>query len=375
VNHDHSIGDHRVTALSDASPSQPSNAIEAVRHHHPASFYASIAGRAPWYDDGLGMWIIASPEDIVIVLNSDAARVRPVGEPCPRHLVGTMAGDTFQRIARMNDGAPHTEIRSTINAWFASLTAPRIDAACQEATVDVRTHTKSEPTLNDWMTFYPSAVMVRLMGMNPAAAPSMAHAAKALADAFGPGAGQETTSAADQAILAIVDALDEPRKAMASGAAGFLFQTFDATAALIGNTVAFLARNPPIGRTSEDVDAAMAAVLVNDLPVQNTRRFVHVDVTIGGVSIEAGSTMLLVLAAAATSGPGTVPPSDVAAVPIAFGAGSHRCPADQLAPTISRHAVNEIVASFGSAPLPIPVGYEPRQNSRIPIFDTDTARP
>jgi cytochrome P450 len=364
-----------VTTRSDVSPSQPSNAIEAVRHHHTAPFYASIAGRTPWYDDGLGMWIIASPEDIVTVLNSDAARVRPVGEPCPRHLVGTMAGDTFQRIARMNDGEAHTEIRSTINAWFASLTALRIEAACQEAVADVRTHTNCQPTVRDWMTFYPSAMMVRLMGINPAAAPSMAHAAKALADAFGPGAGQETTSAADQAILAIVDALDEPRKAMANGAAGFLFQTFDATAALIGNTVAFLARNPSNGRTSEDVNAAMAAVLINDPPVQNTRRFAHVDMTIGGLTIEAGSTLLLVLAAAATSGPGTVPPSDVEAAPIAFGAGPHRCPAHQLAPTISRHAINEIIASLGSAPLPIPTSYEPRQNSRIPIFDTDTARP
>jgi cytochrome P450 len=364
-----------VTTRSDASPSQPSHAIEAVRHRHPATFHASIAGRAPWYDDGLGMWIIASPEDIVTVLNSDAARVRPLGEPCPRHLVGTIAGDTFQRIARMNDGEAHTEIRSTINAWFASLTAPRIDAACQETIVDVRTHTKSEPTVRDWMTVYPSAVMVRLMGINPAAAPSMAHAAKALADAFGPGADQETTSAADQAVLAIVDALDEPRKAMANGAAGFLFQTFDATAALIGNTVAFLARNPSIGRTPEDVNAAMDAVLVNDLPVQNTRRFAHVDMTIGGLTIEAGSTLLLVFAAAATSGPGTVPPGQLGAGPIAFGAGPHRCPADQLAPTISRHAINEIIASFGSAPLPIPMSYEARQNSRIPIFDTESARP
>jgi cytochrome P450 len=360
---------------SDASPSQPANAIEAVRHHHPASFYAAIAGRAPWYDEGLGMWIIASPEDVVAVLTSEAARVRPLGEPCPRHLVGTVAGDTFQRIARMNDGEAHTEIRSTIDAWFASLTSPRIDAACKEAVADVRAHINGDPSLHDWMTFYPCAVMVRLMGMNPAAAPSMVHAAKALADAFGPGAGQETTAAADQAILAIVDALDEPRKAMANGAAGFLFQTFDATAALIGNTVALLAQVASIGRTPDDVGTAMAAVLVNDLPVQNTRRFAHVDMTIGGVSIEAGSTMLLVLAAAATTGPGTAPPGDVGAVPIAFGAGPHRCPAHQLAPTITRHAINEILTACGSAPLPIATGYEARQNSRIPIFGTDTAGP
>ena len=354
--------------LRDGSPDGPTNAIEAVRNRDPSVFYATIAGRPPWYDEGLGMWIIAAPDDIVAVLNSDVARVRPVGEPCPRHLVGSVAGDTFRGIARMNDGAAHTEVRATVNTWFASLNPSRIDAACRDAVVDVRTHT-NEPTIQHWMTLYPSAVMVRLMGMNPAAARSMADAAKALAAAFGPGAGQETAGAADEAIAAIFDALDEPRKATADGAAGFLFQTFDATAALIGNTVASLARNPSAGRTPSDIASSIEVVLRNDAPVHNTRRFLHADLTIGATTIAAGSTLLLVLAAAALDQ--TAAHADEnAGESIGFGAGPHRCPADQLAPTITQHAVTEIIESYGSDRLPGPIGYEPRQNSRIPIFTT-----
>ncbi len=114
----------------------------------------------------------------------------------------------------MNDGAAHTEVRATITTWFASLNPSRIDAACRDAVVDICTHT-NEPTVQHWMTLYPSAAMVRLMGMNPAAARSMADAAKALAAAFGPGASQETTAAADEAVAAIFHALDEPRRAQA----------------------------------------------------------------------------------------------------------------------------------------------------------------
>ena len=340
----------------------PSNAIEAVTRPDPSAFYQDIAGRPPWFEADLAMWIVTARSDIEAVLGNDAAKVRPPGEPCPRHLVGQPAGETFVRIARMNDGDAHRPIRSTVDAWFTTLSPERIDEACTNAADDVRAHTNNEDALHSWMFVFPSAVMIRLMGMDAGDATALAIAAKGLADAFGPGAGPETAAGANASIAAITDALDPPRKAMANGAAGFLFQTYDATAALIGNTVAHLARNTPTGSRPSGIAAAVDHVLAQDPAIHNTRRFLDTELHINGTTIPAGATVLLVLAAA------TREPAGSDANTIAFGAGPHRCPADQLAPTIARHAVEAIVAAFGDTSLPRPAGYVPRQNARIPLF-------
>jgi cytochrome P450 len=354
--------------IANAEVTQPKNAILAVTHRDPSAFYQTIAVRPPWFDADLGMWVVASNRDVTAVLTSGAAKVRPKGESCPRHLTGSPAGDTFQRIARMNDGDAHQEIRSTIDTWFASITPGRIDEACEQAAEDLRAQTVDEPSIHSWMFVFPSAVMTRLMGIKPAATPALATAAKGLGDAFGPGAGPETLDAANAAITAIADALDEPRKAMANGAAGFLFQTYDATAALIGNTITHLARTAPTGAQPEDVPTAIDCVLSDDPAIHNTRRFLDTELHVGGVTIPAGATVLLVLAAAIRDRV----IRDSASV--AFGAGHHRCPADQLAPAIACRAVQAIMKFFGDEPLPLPVGYLPRQNARIPLF-TDKATP
>ncbi len=347
------------------APAGPTNAIEAVTHPDPSAFYQGTAGRSPWYDASLAMWIVTTNSDIEAVLTNDAAKVRPPGEPCPRHLVGQPAGETFQRIARMNDGDAHRPIRSIIDSWFATLSPERVDEACVQAANDVCAHMNNDDAMYSWMFVFPSAVMVRLMGMDPAGTTTLVNAAKRLADAFGPGAGSETTEQANAAIAAISDALDPPRKAMANGAAGFLFQTYDATAALIGNTVAHLARTTPTGTGPTGptgIAAAIDHVLARDPAIHNTRRFLDTELQIGGATIPAGATVLLVLAAA------TRDPAASDDNTIGFGAGPHRCPAVQLAPTIARHAVEAIVAAFGDNALPQPTGFASRQNARIPLF-------
>ena len=359
-----------MTPNTPTATDQPTNPVEAVRHLSPYPYYEALAGRPPWFDEGLGMWIVADAHDVVALLNCEAAKVRPVGEPCPGHLNATAAGETIQRIVRMNDGPEHQRIRDTVDAWFASLTPARVEEACEKARDSVRSQNSDLRLMDQWMRTYPCAVMVLLMGINADATASLTAAAQALADAFGPGAGADTTNAANEAVTTIVDALDEPRKVMANVAAGLVFQTFDATAALIGNTIAHLARHSSGARDERHVAVTIDHVLRFDPAVHNTRRFLDADITIGNLTITAGSTVLLVLAAANID---SARPHQLDTV--AFGAGPHKCPADKLAVSIARHGVTAIIDAYGEEPLPVPASYSPRQNSRIPVFTTDRTDP
>jgi cytochrome P450 len=336
----------------------PKHPIEAVTHHNPAPYNTTLADGPPMFDDTLQMWVVGSARDADAALIHPAARVRPAGQPWPADLGDGAAANTFQRIARMNDGAEHATIRRMIDAWFAALTPDQINEACRAGLTDVPDSSDHRSMIEAWMRVYPCAVMVRLMGLDAENIPALVTAAEALAAAFGPGAGPETVGPADAAILTITDALDEPRKPLANSVAGFLFQTFDATAALIGNSLLHLDAT----RDHRAVDRAIQYALRNDLPIQNTRRFTHEDMKLGDTTIAPGETILVVLASAALQ--------DEADESRAFGAGVHRCPAHTLAPAICKAAVTELIQRLDGAAMPTPTGYRLRQNARIPEFAT-----
>jgi cytochrome P450 len=336
----------------------PTNPIDAVAHVDPNIYYTTLTGNPPTFDTELEMWIVAAAPEAAAVLSHPSARVRPIGQPCPPHLGNGAAAATFQRIARMNDGNDHAAIRQMIDAWFAALTPDQVNDACDAAIADVPDAPDHRSMIEQWMRVYPCAVMVRLMTIDTDHIPDLVAAAEALAAAFGPGAGSDAAGPADAAIATIADALDELRKPTTNSAAGFLFQTFDATAALIGNALLHLAEH----RDTDAVSRAIQHSLRRDLPIHNTRRFAHADLTIGDTQIDRGDTILVVLAAASLN-----PATDEQ---IAFGAGVHRCPASTLAPTICHAAMTAIIERLGGAPVPTPIGYRTRQNARIPQFNS-----
>jgi cytochrome P450 len=123
-----------------------------------------------------------------------------------------------------------------------------------------------------------------------------------------------------------------------------LFQSCDAVRALIGNALVAFERDPSLG-----VESAVARALAHDPPVHNTRREMAADVEIGGATLRAGDTALVVL------------------VTMTFGTGPHACPGDSLATRIATMALQRLLGA-GFHPRK-PVGYLPRPNVRIPLFD------
>jgi cytochrome P450 len=162
--------------------------------------------------------------------------------------------------------------------------------------------------------------------------------------------------------------------AVVANALGFLSQSYDATAGLIGNTLVALARRPEL-REPDLVPRLVMEVARHDAPVQNTRRFVAADAVVAGQAMKAGDAVLVVLAAAnrdpaANADPARFELDRRAPRTFTFGLGPHACPGAMMATTIAAAGVTALLA----AGVPLDrfaegVRYRPSVNARIPVFD------
>lgn len=160
---------------------------------------------------------------------------------------------------------------------------------------------------------------------------------------------------------------------------GFLSQTYDATAALMGNTLLALSqqeRERPADETT--LERFVREVIRHDAPVQNTRRFTATPIRHGDVEVPAGQAILVLLAAAnrdpaANPNPHTFRADRTAPTVFTFSAGAHRCPGEMLAVTVVTTVVEQLLkVGFDPASLSTQVTYRPSPNTRIPVL-TDQA--
>jgi len=158
-----------------------------------------------------------------------------------------------------------------------------------------------------------------------------------------------------------------------ANALGFLWQAYDATAGLIGNTLLAIARDPSLAKTGSMIRVA-AEVARHDAPVQNTRRFVAENGEIAGEKMKQGDTILVVLAAAnrdpsANPNPELFDANRANPKTFTFGHGSHSCPGASLATTIAAAGVESLLnAGLDIAPLAERATYRPSANIRIPLL-------
>lgn len=384
----------------------PPNPIAAVTHPDPYPYYAELVATKPlYYDDALGLWVASSAEAVAAVLSSPLCLVRPPAEPVPRALLGSPAAEIFGQLVRMNDGAGHCPFKQAVSATLASVSlAQAAEQSRRWARVLAdRYLSKHAPEwLADFVFRLPTYVMGSLLGI-PAnmleqltgwigdfvgcLAPTSSveqlergkRAAGLLLDSFR----SLLAAQQDQATEGLLATLArEARRAgrdatdtIIANGIGFLSQTYEATAGLLGNTWLALAAQAELQRMVAADPSLMSAVVLEvqryDPPIQNTRRFLAQDAVVAGLDMRAGDTVLVVLAAAnrdplLNSSPARFDIHRRDRRSFTFGHGPHACPGESLALAIAMAGVEQLIAADMSLER-AKVYYRASMNARIPL--------
>ena len=351
--------------------------ITSVVSREPAGHYATVAAeRALLWHPERHLWIAAHPDIVREVLDNEDCRVRPIDQSIPAHLAGTPAGAAFGRFARMRDGDDHLPSRRAIVRALAALDPEAVRSTTVRLAADMPTG-----DLDRYVFELPVRVMGSVLGVPDDELADLASWTTALVGCVHASASQTEIDAGveaavnlDRLFRRLLQSHEPPPVLVAmeeafhveglqtdhaiANAIGLLFQTHDATAGLVGNAIVHRIRQPEAG--DDPIDAVVERVARQDPSVHNTRRFVARDTVIAGQRVEAGDTILVVLAAA-----GAVEPDRV----WTFGHGAHACPGKSIALTIASAAVGSLMGR--QAPpidLPSPMRYCPLANVRIPVF-------
>lgn len=372
--------------------------VSAVTHSDPYPYYAGLVAERPFhYDDILRMWVASGAAQIAGLLRHPDSRVRPVAEPVPAGVQGTPAGEVFGQLVRMTDGDVQQRLKSVVvraltgtDTDVAARGAEQITRSCLEGT--------AEPRFDELMLGVPARVVARLCGLDEGASQEAARLigvfVRCIPASATPEHQQEAARAAGRLQELMGPRVDDPAEGLlgdlvriAAGEGrrdtapllangiGFLSQTYDATAGLIGNTLVALARNEAARQVPrERLRDVVAEVARFDAPVQNTRRFAASCFVFEGAKIEAGDAILLILAAA-NRDPAANPEPDVflagrpAPAVFTFGAAAHGCPGEALATTVATAVVGTVLDSgFDPSTLPENITYRPSANGRIPVL-------
>jgi cytochrome P450 len=368
--------------------------LDAVTHPDPYGYYAQLVEERPFYfEPACGFWIATSAAAARQVLLEPACRVRPLDEPVPKCIAGSGAGDLFGSLVRMRDGAAHGRLKQLIAEVLGGCDLQHVGDLAAAAARNIVSRQACAP-LHALMYELPVHVIAMLCGLsdgpsrdagrligplvesfagraNAQQLAESSHVADRLRELFSTtnGAGLVGDMARSPARTGLGDA------PIVANGVGFLSQTYEATAGLIGNTLLALSRHPEARAAGRgNLERVVREVLRHDSPVQNTRRYAARELTILGIAVPQGAAILVVLAAASRDPAANPRPhcfDTDRANPTVFGfsAGPHRCPGEVLAVTIATAAVSTLLqAGFDPMTIAGQVPYRPSANIRIPLF-------
>lgn len=328
----------------------PRDVLQAPTHPDPYPWYARLRRERPlFFDDALGLWVVAAPALAREALREPRLRVRPPAEPVPRALAASLTGEVFAQLVRMNDGAFHARHRPAVAARAARWEAAQVEAAAERAVRDLAPRFGADALL----AALPVQAMARLLGVAPDALDATVEAVQAFVGALGAAPDAETIRRSDDAVRSLMaqgeaQGLDS---VAAANRIALMQQALDATAGLIGNAIAAWQREPALLAGTAFVEAVAA----RDPAVHNTRRFAAADLLLAGERIAAGQGLVLLLV-----GEGDAP---------GFGAGPHACPGERIALHLAAAALRSLQQSGALARGFGPVrGWRPLPNARIPVF-------
>lgn len=310
----------------------------------------------------MGCWVAASANDVDAVLQSGLCAVRPLAEPVPEALAGTVAGEIFCRLVRMQDGEAHTRLKRVI---FAALQDVPDEEMVREAVAAARQLLPAD--LNAFAFALPIYAVGRILGFPSQDLPRLTELLQAFAPCLTPGSSPQTIQDALPVATELwgfvgvrpLNLLNELEADSATtNRIGLLWQAYESTAGLIlHGLLRVAAKGEP-----DDWDAFMLSLVREATPIQNTRRFIVQSGELLGEQVKPGQVILVVLAAANHG---------MSSAGFSFGAGSHACPGQRLALTIAREGIKAVLD--GGYSIPARVGFKPSVNARLPMLRGETA--
>lgn len=376
----------------------PTDAIAAVTHANPYPWYAALrSGPALVRDERLRLWIASRADVVRELLANDAMRVRPLAEPVPNAIAGTPAGEVFGQLVRMNDGERHMAHKPVLQRALAGL-----DLATAHADALRLAERMADEPLRDFCFGFPVSAVAHLLGFADEALPQLSRWMRDFVACLSPLSTQPQLDAASGAAAALMarfeqhvaarparngsllaavqaEAPDRCAKVLRANLVGLLSQTCEATAGLLGNSLAALAREPDLRRKLAShwtlLPALVEEVARHDPSVQNTRRFVAQHTVVAGTELAPGDAVLLVLGAAnrdpaLNPAPATFELMRASRQTLGFGHGAHACPGQSLACMVAAAGLQALLASGLATDALQERGwdYHPSVNARIPRF-------
>lgn len=161
-------------------------------------------------------------------------------------------------------------------------------------------------------------------------------------------------------------------EAAAANLAGLLIQSCDATRGLLSNALLSALALPAPPASAAAWRALAQETLRHDPPIHNTRRTLAAAMEIGGVPLQAGEPLLLVLAAA-NRDPSVFAQPEVfdwrrenAAMHLTFGFGAHGCLAREYAVLLAAEALARLFAAGPVRLAQRDIRHAPLVNARLP---------
>lgn len=382
------------------------NPIEAATSPDPYPFYAELVSTKPFhFDEQLQIWIASSASAVSAVLSHEHCQVRPHSEPVPKGLLGSDAGKIFGALMRMNDGSIHCPLKRSI----LQAASPDVVTECRRLSVPMTgsfirkaSSTSSVFVVRRMMFELPVCVIGAMLGVPDTDWLSLVPEVSAFVSGIAPTATAEQSIVGNCAAKGLSRRLEEAtsrnrhtgalldafvkscaekgigRDLIVANAVGFLFQTYEATAGLIGNSIRMLANNPDLvselGHNRSLLRRFMEEVLRFDSPVQSTRRYVFEDTILEGKHLPNGA-QVLVLLAAANRDPSRFPNPDEFslqrrdAFSFAFGLDHHECPGQSFVYEIAAASLEALLSTcFSWEQFARPLRYRPSVNTRIPLY-------
>jgi cytochrome P450 len=380
----------------------PESVLSAAAHPDPYPYYAALLAHRPIHrEHRLDLWVALGAQAVSEVLASGLCLVRPPAEPVPAAIASVPAGEVFKHLVRMNDGPRHAVAKSAVIGCLAAFEPTHLTAIARREAAGLAREIAEPGGIDAFGFALPVRVVAQVIGLPAESAAECATLIGDFVRCLSPLSGAAEIARSHEAASALLALLrDELGRGRHGGAAataerlqslgiaeddavlanliGFLSQTYEATAGLIGNTLMALARDADLRRRAAGDDALLRRVIEevarHDPPIHNTRRFVARDGIVAGKAMKAGDQILVVLAAANRdpmryARPHAFDPGRSDRSCFTFGAGRHACAGQTIATGIAMAGISALmVHDLDFASLAGPVDYRRSVNSRIPLF-------